>query len=101
MSFSVSEMYLIPKAKTSLRVLKIQYLRDGFESPMDRGRRFESLYGLKSQFQKVKKTKTGEGNLNPFIEDSNPFERRNFRSALRERRAFLSMFQNFFGFIYF
>ena len=24
------------KAKTSLRVLKIQYLGDGFESPMDR-----------------------------------------------------------------
>ena len=36
MLFSVSKMYLIPKAKTSLRVLKIQHLRDGFESPMDR-----------------------------------------------------------------
>ena len=36
MLFSVSEMYLIPKAKTSLRVLKIQHLRNGFESPMDK-----------------------------------------------------------------
>ena len=36
MSFSVSKMYLIPKAKTSLRVLKIQHPGDGFESPMDR-----------------------------------------------------------------
>ena len=36
MLFSVLEMYLIPKAKTSLRVLKIQHLGDGFESPMDR-----------------------------------------------------------------
>ena len=34
--FSVSEMYLIPKAKTSLRMLKIQHPRDGFEFPMDR-----------------------------------------------------------------
>ena len=36
MLFSVSEMYLIPKAKTSFRVLKIQHPRDEFESPMDR-----------------------------------------------------------------
>ena len=36
MLLSVSEMYLIPKAKISLRVLKIQHLEDGFESPMDR-----------------------------------------------------------------
>ena len=47
-------------------MLKSQHLRDGFES----------------QFQKVKKTKTGEGDSNPFIENSNPFVRRNFRSAL-------------------
>ena len=50
---------------------------------------------FESQFQKVKKTETGEGDSNHFIKDSNPFERRNFRSALRERRAFLSMFRNF------
>ena len=36
MLLSVSEMYLIPKAKTSLKVLKIQHSRNGFESPMDR-----------------------------------------------------------------
>ena len=36
MLFSFSEMYLIPKAKTSLRVLKIQHLGDGFESLIDR-----------------------------------------------------------------
>ena len=36
MSFSVSEMYLISKVKTSLRVLKIQHLGDGFESSMDK-----------------------------------------------------------------
>ena len=33
---SVSKMYLIHKAKTSLRVLKIQHPGDGFESSMDR-----------------------------------------------------------------
>ena len=38
--------------------------------------------GFKSQFQKVKKTETEEGDSNSFIEDSNPFETRNFRSAL-------------------
>ena len=31
---SVSKMNLTPKAKASLRVLKIQHPRDGFESPM-------------------------------------------------------------------
>ena len=36
MLLSVSEIYLIPKVKTSLRVLKIQYPKDRFESPMDR-----------------------------------------------------------------
>ena len=57
--------------------------------------------GFESQFQKVKKIEIGEGDSNPFIEDSNPFEKRNARSALREKRAFLSMFRTFFGFIYF
>ena len=38
--------------------------------------------GFESQFQKVKKIETDEGNLNPFVSDSNPFERRNFKSAL-------------------
>ena len=33
---SVSEMNLTPKAKSSLRVLKMRHLRDGFESHMDR-----------------------------------------------------------------
>ena len=33
---SVSKMNLTPKAKASLRVLKIQHPRDGFESHMDR-----------------------------------------------------------------
>ena len=36
MLLSVLEMYLIPEAKNSLRVLKIQHPEDGFESPMDR-----------------------------------------------------------------
>ena len=36
MLFSVLEMYLIPKAKNSLRMLNIQHLGDGFEFPMDR-----------------------------------------------------------------
>ena len=34
--FNVSEMNLTPKAKTSLKMLKIQHPRDGFESPMDK-----------------------------------------------------------------
>ena len=38
--------------------------------------------GFESQFQKVKKTEIGEGDSNPFVEDSNPFETRNFRSTL-------------------
>ena len=33
---SVSKMNLNPKAKTSLKVLKIQHLGDEFESPIDR-----------------------------------------------------------------
>ena len=38
--------------------------------------------GFESQFQKVKKTETREGDSNPFVSDSNPFERRNSRSIL-------------------
>ena len=30
--------------------------------------------GFESQFQKVKKTKTGENDSNPFVENSNPFQ---------------------------
>ena len=36
MLLSVLEMYLIPEAKNSLRILKIQHLEDGFESLLDR-----------------------------------------------------------------
>ena len=36
MLLSVCEIYLIPKAKTLLRVLKIQHSGDGFESSMNR-----------------------------------------------------------------
>ena len=38
--------------------------------------------GFQSQFQKMKKTEIEEGDLNFFISDSNPFERRNSKSAL-------------------
>ena len=43
----------------------------------------------------MKKTETKEDDSNPFVSDSNLFERRNSKSALQERRAFLSMFQTF------
>ena len=36
MLLSVTEIYLIPKVKTSLKVLKIQHPGDEFQSPMNR-----------------------------------------------------------------
>ena len=95
MLFSVSKMYLISKTnqgKNFTECLKFNI------QEMDSNLLW---IGFESQFQKMKKTKTGKGDSNPFVSDLNPFERRNSKSALRERRAFLSMFQTFFGFVYF
>ena len=62
---------MIPKAKTSLKVLKIQHPGDGFESSMDK---------FEFQFQKVKKTEKGKKDLNPFVENLNPQGRISNRS---------------------
>ena len=51
--------------------------------------------GFESQFQKVKKTETREGYLNHFVEDSNHFQTRNSRSALRKKGYFCPCFGYF------
>ena len=70
-------------------MLKIQHPRDGFESPMDR---------IRISISKSEETEIEEGDLNPLVQDSNPFQTRNSKSAFRQKKTFLSMFQTFFGF---
>ena len=51
--------------------------------------------GFESQFQKVKNIETRKGDSNPFVEDSNQFQTRNSRSALRKKRHFCPCFGYF------
>ena len=84
--FSVLEMYLIPKAKTPLKVLKIQHLRDGFESSMDRI--------WISILEGEENWKRGEG-FESFCQRFESLSNRNSRSAFRQRREFCPCFGYF------
>ena len=92
MLLSVLEMYLIPKVKTSLRVLKIQHLGDGFESLMNR------IWILISESDK--NWNRGEG-FESLCRKFESLSNRNFRFALRQRRPFFFMFQTFSVLVYF
>ena len=83
MLLSVSEMYLIPKVKTSLRVLKIQHPRDGFESPMDRIR-----ISIPESEENLNRGEGFESLCRKFESLSN----KNSKSAFQQRMTFLSMF---------